>query len=195
MYTVDQYLEIDRASQERYEFLDGQIFAMAGESGERGDISINVAISLGNQLKGTPCRARAKDTKVRSGPAPTPGRDMSGLYCYPDVVVICGEPEYYDDYRDIVLNPKTIMEILSPSTEAFDRGEKFVRYRTWNPTLDDYLLISQDKPQVEHFHRQADGKWTCELYRGLEAIVDIPSIHCSLKLAEVYDRIAFSGAQ
>jgi Uma2 family endonuclease len=123
---VDQYLEMERASEERHFYLDGEIYAMAGESGAHGDISANLVISLGTQLKGKPCRARTKDTKVRSGPNPTAGRNTDGLYSYPDVVVICGEPHYHDEHE--VTNPTAIVEVLSPEMEAFDRGEKFTRY-------------------------------------------------------------------
>jgi Uma2 family endonuclease len=192
-YTVDQYLAIERASEDRYLYLDGEIYAMAGESGIHGDISVNVLLSLGNQLKGTDCRARTKDTKVRSGPAEPRGpRDIKGMFSYPDVVVICGEPEYHDAHRDVVLNPTAVTEVLSESTEAFDRGEKFTRLQQWNPSLQDYVLVSQDKPQVEIFSRQSDGGWSYHLYAGLDAVVPIPSIKCLLRLADVYDRVTFA---
>lgn len=194
MYTIDDYLTLERRSEERHEYLDGQIFAMAGESGEHGIISVNLVIALGSQLKGTPCQARTKDTKIRSGPAPVARRNTSGLFSYPDLVVVCGEPEYHDAHTDVLLNPKVIMEVLSESTEAFDRGEKFTRYQLWNPTFTEYLLVSQDQPQIEHFSRQADGSWSYQRHAGLETSIHIPSIHCTLKLADVYDRITFPGA-
>jgi Uma2 family endonuclease len=192
LYMVDDYLRIDRASEERYLYLDGEIFAMAGESGAHGDISGNAYALLHLQLRGKPCRARTKDTKVRSGPSPVGRDNASGLYSYPDIVVVCREPEYHDTYTDVVLNPTAIVEVLSPSTEAFDRGEKFTRYQTWNPTLTDYVLVSQDQPQVEHYHREINGTWTYQRYTGLDAGVTIPSIECVLKLADVYDRIKFA---
>src|SRR5579862_826762 len=156
-YTVEQYLAIDRGSEDRHWYLDGEIYAMSGESGEHGDITVNCVVSLGSQLKGKPCRARSKDTKVRSGPTLKAGETTRFLFSYPDIVVACGEPKYLDAHTDVILNPTAIVEVLSPSTEAFDRGEKFNRYQTWNPTLTDYLLVSQDSPQVEHFVRQKDG--------------------------------------
>src|ERR1700682_4990288 len=168
IFTVDEYLAIERFTEERHEFLDGQIYAMAGESGEHGDISANLVGTLVNQLKGTPCRVRAKDTKVRSGPTPRLVGSTSGLYSYPDIVVFCGEPEYHDTYEDVILNPTVIVEVLSPTTEAFDRGEKFARFKTWNLTLQDYLLVSQDQPQIEHFGRQFDGGWSNHRHTGLE---------------------------
>lgn len=188
---VEEYLRLERASQQRHEYLDGRVLAMAGESGEHADIHLNLSVLFGSQLKGTPCRARAKDTKVRSGPVPRGRKKRAGLYSYPDLVVICGEPKYHDIHKDVILNPKAIIEVLSESTEAFDRGEKFTRYQTWNPTLTDYVLVSQDKPQVEHFARQSDGSWSYRLASGPEAEMTIASIGCTLKLAEVYDRVTF----
>lgn len=190
-YTIDQYLAIERAAEERHYYLDGEIYAMAGESSAHGDISVTIVGSLVNQLKGTPCRARTKDTKVRSGPILTAGETRRGLFSYPDVLVICREPEHHDAFKDVLLNPKAILEILSESTEAFDRGEKFTRLQTWNPTLTDYILVSQDRPQLEHYTRQPDGTWSYRLTTGLAAGIDIPSIHCTLKLADVYDRVVF----
>jgi Uma2 family endonuclease len=189
--TVDEYLAMERASEVRHEYLDGEIYAMAGESGEHGDITVNIIITLGSQLKGKPCRARTKDTKVRSGPLKKSRQNTSGLFSYPDIVVVCGEPEYHDAHTDVILNPTAIMEVLSPKTEAFDRGDKFTRYQTWNTTLKDYLLVSQDQPLIEHFSRQDDGSWSRKQITGLKAQVAIPSIQCTLRLADVYDRIAF----
>lgn len=191
-FTVDEYLTLERASEVRHIYLDGELYAMAGESPDHGDVSANLVISVGSQLKGSPCRVRSKDTKVRSGLTPMSGHGMQGFFSYPDLVVICGEPEYHDAHRDIVLNPTAIMEVLSPSTEAFDRGEKFTRYQTWNPTLTDYILVSQDRPQIEHFQRQPDGSWSYHRYAGLESSLTVASIHCTLKLADVYDRVVFA---
>ena len=144
------------------------------------------------QLKGTcPCRARTKDTKVLSGTTLLPGKSTEGMYSYPDIVVICGEPEYLDNLKDVVINPKVIFEVLSPSTEGFDRGEKCKRYQTCNPTLTDYLLVSQDKPEIEHFRRKKDGSWTFRRYSGLDATCPISSIRCVVELADVYDRVVF----
>lgn len=189
--TEQQYLAVERAATERHVFLDGEIHAMAGESPAHGDISANLIGTVVIQLKGSPCRARTKDTKVRSGPTLSSGETKRCLFSYPDVVVICDEPEYLDEQEDVILNPKVIMEILSASTEAFDRGEKFLRYQTWNTSLTDYLLISQDQPRIEHYTRQPDGAWLYRHTIGVGASVEIPSITCTLKLADVYDRVAF----
>jgi Uma2 family endonuclease len=191
-YTIYEYLVMERASPDRHIYVDGEIFAMAGESGTHGDVSANVVISLGSQLKGKACRVRTKDTKVRSGLMLSSGQTTRGIFSYPDVVVICGEPEYHDAEKDVILNPTAIVEVLSQSTEAFDRGEKFTRYQTWNPTLRDYLLVSQDQPQIEHYSRQSDGSWSYRRYVDLDASVTIASIGCILKLADVYERVKFT---
>lgn len=186
--SVEEYLEYERASEERHEYLDGVIFMMAGESGAHADISTNLIVSLGNQLKNTDCRVRAKDTKVRSGFV-SPKNLTKGMFSYPDVVVVCGTVEHHDKHRDIITNPTVIIEVLSPTTEAFDRDEKFARYRTSNPTLQDYILIAQDKPLVEHRVRQATGNWLLLEHRNLYGDFKIESINCTLNVSDIYDRI------
>lgn len=192
-YTVEEYLVLERDSEERHEYLDGQIYLMAGESPEHADICTNLVRELATQLRDTPCRVRSKDTKVRSGPSPVPRKSAKGLFSYPDLVVICGEPQYYDEIRHVVINPTVIIEVLSDSTEAFDRGEKFLRYQNWNPSLTDYILVSQFAVIVEHFARQPDGSWSYQVYQGLDQSLVIKSIDCRLQLSEVYDRIVFSS--
>ncbi len=188
-YSLEHYLEIERQAEERHEFIDGEIYAMAGESGRHGDISANIVASIVSQLRGSKCRARTKDTKIRSGAMKeTFGK---GMISYPDLVIICGEPEYHDKHRDIVLNPVVIVEVLSESTAEFDRGEKFLRYRNFNPTLTDYVLIWQDEPRVEHYNRQENGGWLLMEYFGLEKSFEISRIECRLILSEIYDRIEF----
>ena len=190
-YTVDEYLALERASEERHEYLDGDVYAMAGESPEHGAICVNLAISIGSQVRGTPCQAFVKDMKVCSGPLALPGRSAKGLFSYPDLVVVCGAMQFHDQVRDVLLNPSLIIEVLSPSTEAFDRGEKFRRYRTWLPTLQDYLLVAQDKPLIDHYHRVEENRWELVPREGLEANLYLESVHCTLRLADVYDRIIF----
>ncbi len=193
LFTVDEYLEIEREAFERSEYIDGEIFAMAGESDEHGDISVNLTLEIGNQLKGKSCRVRTKDAKIKSGGfAQTVGKSTKGMFSYPDLVVVCGEVIYHDKKKDIILNPKVIIEVLSDSTGDFDRGEKFTRYRLFNETLTDYILVSQDKPQIEHFIKQDDNSWKQFSYIGLDKVCPIESIECHLALIDVYDRIKFS---
>lgn len=196
IFTEEEYLALERASEERHEYLDGHIYLMAGESGTHNDICINIASELRTQLKGKPCRVRSKDEKIRSGPRPRNPRFPGGLYSYPDLVVICGEPQYLDGHRDVLINPQVIIEVLSESTEAFDRGEKFRRYRQWLPSLTDYLVVAQDRPLIEHFARNAEGQWVIAAsVTELTDPVYIASIDCTLPLHEVYDRIEFPPAE
>ena len=131
------------------------------------------------------------DTKVRSGPDRPHGSNTRGLFSYPDVVVICSEVVDHDKHQDVILNPTVIVEVMSPSTEAFDRGEKFIRLRNWNESLQDYVLISQEEPFIEVFRRNADATWTMKQSAGLEATAALASINCTLPLADVYARIEF----
>jgi Uma2 family endonuclease len=191
-YTEDQYLSIEREAEERHEYLDGQIYAMAGESPEHGAICTNLTGEMRAQLKGTRCQAFAKDMRVRSGLLPRRRYSQKGLYSYPDLMVVCGEMQFLDEHRDVIINPKVIIEVASPSTEAFDRGEKFQRYRTHNPSLTDYLIVAQNGPSIEHFARQENGQWViAALAVELSESIHIASINCTLQLAEVYDRLEF----
>jgi Uma2 family endonuclease len=187
-----EYLKLERTARERHQYLDGESFAMAGESWEHGSISVNIVRSLGNQLEDGPCRVQVKDLKVRSGPLPKSTKRPAGLYSYPDIVVVCDEPKFLDEYRDVLLNPSAIIEILSDETEAFDRGKKFTRYQQYNPSLTDYVLVSQEQPLIEHFHREKNGTWTYQSHEGLNAIVKLPSIKCRLEAADVYKGIKFA---
>ncbi|HEU4387301.1 MAG TPA: Uma2 family endonuclease [Blastocatellia bacterium] len=190
-HSVAAYLATERQSQERHEYLDGEIFVIAGESPDHGSICSNISGQLYVQLRGTPCRVFSKDTKVRSGPAPFQPGKSEGLYSYPDVLVVCGDLEFHDEHRDVILNPTVVIEVLSPATEAFDRGEKWTRYQAYLPDLTDYLLVSQSKPQVEHFQRQDSGEWLYSRTHGLDGTVRLASIDCALKLDDIYERIVF----
>ncbi len=190
-YTAEEYLAMERESPERHEYIDGMIYAMAGESDFYGEIWFNFGALLKAQLKGSPCRVRAQNTKVRSGPEPKPNHKTAGFFSYPDVLVVCGERLFHDQHQDVLLNPVVIVEVLSKSTELFDRGEKFIRYRTWLPTLTDYILVSQESPVIEHYRRQPNDEWLLATISGLEAELKIASIGCTLKLSEIYDGVEF----
>ncbi len=192
-FTVDEYLQMERAAVERHEYVDGEIFKMAGESDEHGDISVNLISELRFQLKNKDCRVRAKDAKVKSGGFnQAVGKSTKGMFSYPDLVVVCGEMIYHDKQKDVILNPKVIIEVLSNSTEIYDRNDKFVRYSMFNETLTDYILVSQEVPQIEHFIRQTDNSWNRTVFIGLDKTCLVESIECTLDLKEVYDRIVFS---
>ena len=195
LFTVDEYLKLERSSDERHEYLDGNIYLMAGESIAHGDICTNLTIAVGSQLRGTRCHTLSKDSKVRSGPDPKQKNKKKGLYSFPDLLVICGEPVWHDEHRDVLLNPRVIIEVLSPSTAEFDRGEKFQRYQTWNPTLTDYVLVAQDQPLLEHYSRRENGEWLYTRVNELSGKLRLESIGCTLALSEVYDRVSFPEEQ
>jgi Uma2 family endonuclease len=180
--TPADYLAFERQSDIKHEYFRGQIFALAGASQNHVTILMNTSYLLVGQLKGRSCRTYGADMRVKVSP--------TGLYTYPDLVVVCGRPLFEDKELDTLLNPTVIVEILSKSTEAYDRGEKFAQYRTLD-TLTNYLLISQEKPHIEHFARQADGGWLLTESGGMDAVMPIESIQCQLPLAEVYDRVEF----
>ena len=201
-FTVEEYLAFERASDERHEYLDGVIYAMAGsaspqamagESEDHGTICMNLNGVLFAQLCSTPCRAFSKDMKVRCGPYRPHTR--GGLYAYPDLVVVCGPRQYHDQVRDVLLNPTVIVEVLSPSTEAFDRGDKLRRYRRWLPTLTDYVLVAQGRPVIDHYQRTTTGRWELETLEGLDTHLHLPGINCTVPLAEMYERIVFPQAE
>jgi Uma2 family endonuclease len=135
------------------------------------------------QLKRRSCSAHSSDLRVKVR--------ATGLQTYPDIVVICGQPQFEDHHRDTVLNPVAVFEILSRTTEAYDRGAKFVHYRRLE-SLTDYVLISQNSPMLEHYARQPDGRWMLSTYQGLEAVAVIPSIGCELPLSEIYDQVEWT---
>ena len=191
LYTVEEYLTYERAEDERHEYVDGYVYAMAGESNEHGEICTNIGWAVGGQLRGTICRGRTANSKVRSGSTPLLPHVRKGMFSYPDFFVVCGELEFHDAFKDVVTNPKVIFEVLSPGTENFDRTEKFQRYDEWNDTLSDFILIAQDRPKVEHYTRQSDGSWKYRYYIGLETSFVIESINCQLSLADLYERVKF----
>jgi len=191
LFTIDEYLALERTEAERHEYLDGCVYAMAGESPDHGRICVNLTRRLAAQLDGSGCEVFSKDLKVRCGPMPRPGGSHQGLFAYPDLVVICGALQFHDQAREVLLNPRVILEVLSPSTEAFDRGDKFRRYRAWLPTLTDYVLVAQDRPCIDHYHRQDDGTWALRTPEGLDDALHLATIGCTVRLAEVYERLVF----
>lgn len=180
-FTPEEYLAFERKSDLRHEFIDGEIYAMAGESLSHSRICINLSGEARLKLKGKSCEALSANMKVRTTTA--------SLFSYPDLTIVCGEPIFHDLKKDVLTNPKVIFEVLSPSTADYDRATKFLRYRMGNETLTDYILIAQDYCFVEHFSKQPDGNW---IYRSLSELSDvlrIDSIDCELSVNEIYDRV------
>ncbi len=183
IFSVEDYLDFERIQMERHEFLDGSVYAMAGESPNHSTICFNLNTIVGLQLRGKRCRGFSPNMKIAT--------NEKGLYSYPDLAVVCGQPTFFDKKSDVITNPTVIFEVLSPSTENYDRGEKFLRYTNQIETLRDYVLISQDKPFIEHFSRRENGGWEKNEIEGIEASVKIDSIECEILLAELYDLIEF----
>ncbi|MBL8163980.1 MAG: Uma2 family endonuclease [Anaerolineae bacterium] len=180
-WTVEEYLAFERSSEERHEFIDGDIYMMSGASRNHNLIVFNVSGIFRSQLKGKPCEAYISDMRVGV---------PKGNYLYPDVVVVCGTPTFADKNVDTLLNPTLIIEVLSESTERYDRGKKFTDYRTLQ-SLQEYILIAQDKAYFERYVRQDDA-WLLREVRGLDATLELSAIGCTLALAEVYDKVTFT---
>jgi len=179
-YTPEAYLEIDRGSEFKNEYFNGEIFAMTGASREHNLIASNVNASLNIQLKGRQCEVYVNDMRVKVSPG--------GLYAYPDVVVVCGAPMFEDKATDTLTNPTVVIEVLSKSTEAYDRGDKSVHYRKLRSLLE-YLLISQNRHHVEHFVRQPDNQWLLSETDDKQAAIDLASINCRLAMVDIYDKV------
>jgi Uma2 family endonuclease len=179
----EEYLAFERQAETKHEYLDGEVFAMTGASRRHNRLAANLALMLGLQLRGRPCELYIADMRVRVA--------ATGLYTYPDLVVVCGEPRFGDAELDTLLNPTLLVEILSPSTEATDRGRKFAHYRRLD-SLAEVLLIAQDRVAVEHYSRrpaQPEAGWHLAEAMQLEDRLVLASIGCELPLAEVYERV------
>jgi Uma2 family endonuclease len=181
--TPEEYLALERKAEYKNEYVDGEIVAMTGASRKHNLIAINISGELRQQLKGRPCETYSGDMRVRI--------PSTRLYTYPDVVVVCDEPQFEDDYVDTLLNPTVIIEVLSESTELYDRGKKFGYYRTLE-SLAEYLLVAQDERRIEQYFRQPDGRWLLSDHRLPEDKVELASIRCLLDLREVYDKVNLS---
>lgn len=184
VFTIEEYLDYERESDERHEFLDGSVYAMAGESPRHSTICFNLYTNIGSQLrKNKICRGYSPNMKVAT--------NTKGLFSYPDLAIVCGEPKYHDKKGDVLLNPTVIFEVLSPSTESYDRGEKLLRYTNNIESLTDYVLIAQDTPVIEHFSKQADGSWTKNEIEGINARFYLPAIQSEIPLTELYENVTF----
>jgi Uma2 family endonuclease len=181
--TEEQYLEIERAAEFKSEYFDGQMYAMSGAREAHNLISGNLFTSLRQQTRPRGCRAFINDMRVR----------VSGrMYTYPDVVVACGERKFLDGRRDTLLNPTLICEVLSESTERYDRGRKFRHYQGIE-SLRQYVLVSTDQMSVEVFTRQSDDSWVLRTAENPTDTVELESIGCKLTLAEVYEDVEFDA--
>lgn len=177
--TEDEYLAFERASDERHEFVNGEVFAIAGGTGAHSAVMMSIGAELRFALRRRQCQTRSSDMRIHI-PA-------SGRYVYADVSVVCGRPQFKDETHDTLLNPRVIVEVLSPSTEAYDRGEKFAHYQTI-PSVMHYVLAAQDKRRIEVFTRKEDGSWNLRTY-GSGDRLELSAIECAIDVDQVYTNV------
>lgn len=182
--TPEQYLGIERSAEIRSEYYNGRMYAMSGGTHPHAIVNGNLGSELRIAVKKSPCLVTTSVMRVRV--------NKTGLYTYPYIVVVCDPPQYGDGRHDTVLNPTLIIEVLSPSTEAYDRGFKFAQYRTLE-SLQEYGLVSQSEPRVEIFRRQPSGDWLLSESAGMEAVCRLDSVGCTIAVKDVYDKITFGG--
>ena len=184
--TPEQYLEIERKAEYKSEYYDGEMFAMAGAKEAHNLLVVNLVGELSQQLRPRRCRVYSSDMRVRVS--------ATGLYTYPDVIALCGQPQLLDQELDTLLNPTLIVEVLSPSTEAYDRGRKFEHYRSVE-SLKEYLLVASDRVHTDLFTRQSDGRWVLTSAGKLDDTIELESVGCRLAQADVYDLVDLSKPQ
>lgn len=183
-FTPEEYLRRERDALDKHEFYRGEVFALAGASPEHSLITANVIGELRSRLKGSACRVYDSNLRIRI--------PRTSLYTYPDASVVCRPPEFdpLDTRTETILNPSMLIEVLSPSTEAYDRGTKFENYQQVD-ALREYVLVSQTAPRVESYLRQQDGTWLYSATTGLQASARLASLKIEVPLAELYDGITF----
>lgn len=180
-YTVAEYLAMEEAAEYRSEFFEGEIFAMAGGSPTHDMICSECLRVVGNAILGSGCETFSSNMKVRN--------EASSIFYYPDLSVVCGIAEFDED--GVLTNPRIVFEVLSPSTEAYDRGEKFQQYRQIK-SLQEYVMVAQRKPQIDVFSKTDAGFWRIDNYDGLDAVIELRSLGIEIKLADIYRRVQFS---
>jgi Uma2 family endonuclease len=178
--TPEEYLELERKAEYKSEYCNGEIFAMSGASRKHDVIAMQLHMLVAQHLRGKKCRSHTSDMRVLVA--------SSGLYTYPDLSATCDEPQYADAHVDTLLNPTLVVEIVSPSTEGYDRGKKASLYRAM-PSLKELLLIAQEEYAVQLYRRQEDGRWIVLDAAGLDAAVELTSIGCTLQLGELYENV------
>ncbi|HEY3965623.1 MAG TPA: Uma2 family endonuclease [Planctomycetaceae bacterium] len=183
LLSPQEYLDRERRAPSRSEFYRGEMFAMSGASWEHTLIKDNLSREAGNQLKGGPCQVVTSDLRVKV--------DASGLYTYPDLVMVCDPPQFEDDVLDTLLNPRIIVEVLSESTEKYDRGSKFENYRKLS-SLKEYVLVSQDRPLIERYVRQDDATWVLTAFSDPTQTFAFGTVVVLVPLAEIYRGVTFA---
>jgi Uma2 family endonuclease len=184
LYSPEEYLALERKAEYKSEYINGQILAMSGASKTHNLIRGNIFAAIHSQLRGKPCEVYIGDMRVKVNPM--------GMYTYPDVVAVCGEGRFEDEQIDTLTNPTVVVEVLSPSTEAYDRGVKFAHYRKL-ASLQEYVLVAQDEVRIEYFARHSGpgGQWMLTEISELDGTLHLASIGCDLALRDIYDRVEF----
>jgi Uma2 family endonuclease len=180
--TAADYLAIERDAPYKSEFYNGEMFAMSGASPAHNRVKDNLIGLLAAQLRGTGCYTHSSDQRVRV--------DATGLYTYPDVVILCGPGEYAPEDAHTLLNPKVVIEVLSDSTRRYDRGAKLGHYQAI-PSVEEYVLVEQDEPVVEHYVRPTAGRWEFDRIVGLDAEFAFAAVTARVRLSDVYDGVTF----
>jgi Uma2 family endonuclease len=181
--TPEQYLEIEDHAEYKSEYYNGEMFAMAGAGRAHNLLVARLVSELDHQLRKGPCEVYPSDMRVRM--------DATGLYTYPDVVVVCGEPQFLTGKETTLLNPKLIAEVLSDSTEAYDRGRKFEHYQSLD-SLDSYILVASDRMHVDLYTRTGGNQWTLQSAGRPEETLELPSIGCRIALADLYEKVTLN---
>jgi Uma2 family endonuclease len=182
--TPEQYIEIERQAERKNEYYNGEMFAMAGAKEAHNTLVMNFGAGLHRQFRSRNCRVYQSEMRVRVS--------VTGLYTYPDVVAVCGERRFLDDQTDTLLNPDLLVEVLSPSTEAYDRGRKFEQYKTLE-SLREYLLVASDRMHVDLYTRQPDGRWLLTSADKPEDSLALESVEAQLTLADLYENVELAG--
>jgi Uma2 family endonuclease len=182
-YTLEEYFALEQASEIRYEYWQGEVFAMSGASPAHAQVQVNLITMLRVQLRGRPCRVFPSDIRLKVPSLPP--------YRYPDLSALCGEPVFERiGGLEVLVNPALIVEILSPTTEAFDRGDKFTHYQSI-PSFCEYLLIAQHRPHVGYYIKQNDVMWSYQEFNELSAVLYVPALDCRLGLEELFQDVVF----
>jgi Uma2 family endonuclease len=180
--TVSEYFALEERAERKSEFYDGEMFAMAGTSWEHNIITRNVVVTLHAQLQGSPCEVFFSELRVKV--------ERTGLYTYPDALIVCGPPEFAPENRNTLINPKVVIEVLSPSTERYDRTTKFRHYKKLTSVME-YVLVAQDEPLIERYVRQEDASWGQVDFVGLDASLSLATVQAVVPMAEIYRGVEF----
>lgn len=180
--TLQEYFNLEKSSESRHQFCEGKVQELQGETANHSRIVGNLAVFLRSSFNSKTCEVFSINLRVKV---------KNNFFTYPDVFVICGEIDFYENRQDTILNPKIVFEVLSESTKDYDRGTKFLLYRSLE-SLTDYVLVSQSEVRIEHFHKNDKGIWSLKEIVSLEEIFSLSSPSCEIPVKEIYERVDFS---